>query len=141
MATRTEVLIALKKLSVYYGKETPRERAEVYQEALIDLEPEAIEYAVQTWIRKSPFFPRVCELREVAGEYRGPVGTLSEAFLRMCDEFYFEARLDPAAWEDLAKAFDRAGRVYMAMNVREKFKRFTGIVAQKKGKNVRGGAM
>ncbi len=127
MATQIEILNVLNSLSIYYGKQTPRQRAAVYVETLSDLEPEAIEYAAQVWIKKSPFFPRVCELREAAGEYRGPVNLLDDEFQRMCDTFYYENQLDPVIWESLAKAFDRAGRVHKAAFVREKFLRLAKI--------------
>ena len=126
MATPTEVLNALKKLNVYYSKETPREKIQIYQDTLIDLEPEAIEYAVHSWIKKSPFFPRVSDLREAAYEYRGPVKTLDEEIQRLHDAFCKRQELDPTAWENLAKALDHAGRVYMAMNVRNKYKNYAG---------------
>ena len=129
MATTTQIFTALHELSEYYGKEPGRDKTKLYLETLSDLDPEALKYAVRAWIKKSPFFPRVNELRQLAYEYQVPLqDELADRYERMHEAFFVRRELDIAAWQALAKEFVRSKRYHRALNTRKKLRLILDIV-------------
>lgn len=58
---------AMVALGVAFDQEVPRQRMELYHDALSDLRIEAIEWAVREIIREKVFFPKAKEIRDYAG--------------------------------------------------------------------------
>jgi hypothetical protein len=63
---RRTVVAALAVLSTAFGKEMPDEQIDIYINTLCDLEPDALEQAVQIVIREERFFPAIATLRAAA---------------------------------------------------------------------------
>lgn len=133
MADETQILSALRRLSAYYGKEPSKEQARLYLEMLADLQPAALDFAVRSWIRRSPFFPRISELLEAAARYSpppaDPLWVLLQAQYRLERRFFREGVVDAAQWEDLAQRFEQYGRTYSARACRERLRRYQEMLA------------
>ncbi len=137
MASQLEVLSALRALSNYYGKEPGPQKVNFYLSCLADIDVDALRYAVLAWIKRSPFFPRVSELRQAASEYQPRIDYLAEEYQRLFDAFFLAGELDPAAWEDLAQSFERADRPARADHTRKKFKAMWRMVEEQGEEGVR----
>ena len=126
MADQAQIFAALRKLSRYYGKEPTHDQALIYLELLADLEPAALEYAVQEWIKNSPFFPRLNELLQTARRYMpspaSPVQALRFSQQLLERKFWQERVLDPQEWEALAARFEIAGCVHQATRCRSRLR-------------------
>jgi len=128
MADDEHILFALRKLAIYYGKEPTKEQARIYLEMLAELEQDALDFAVQTWIRHSPFFPRISELLQTASRYM-PEPAPQAYHLRKLQhalerKFIFEGELEAQAWEDLAHRFEINGLSFAASACRKRFQRY-----------------
>jgi hypothetical protein len=122
MATDKQVIHSLKRLVVYYGREPTDEQAEIYVDLLGDLEAWRLRNAVRDWMRKSPFFPKVSELRELALAFPEPrPDYLAAEASYLADKFYFTGELDQEEWDALIKRFERAERPHRAANLRKRF--------------------
>lgn len=128
MADDKHILTTLRKLAVYYGKEPTRAQAQIYLEMLAELEPDALDFAVQAWIRHSPFFPRISELLHTASRYTpepaSPAYHLRKIQYMLERKFTFEGELEAQAWEDLAQRFEFNGLSYSASACRKRFQRY-----------------
>ena len=133
MANDTQILSALRRLSAYYGKEPSKEQARLYLEMLAELEPAALEFAVRSWIRRSPFFPRISELLEAAAQYTpppaDPAWMLFQVQYRLERKVFREGVLDAALWENLVQRFEQYGRTYSARACQERFRRYQEMLA------------
>jgi len=122
MVTDKQVIHSLKRLTVYYGREPTDEQAEIYVDLLGDLDAWRLRNAVQDWMRKSPFFPKVSELRELALAFPEPQPDyLAAAASELADKFYFTGELNREEWDALIERFERAERPYRAANLRKRF--------------------
>jgi hypothetical protein len=134
MATPSQILFALRNLTAYYGKEPTKEQARFYLEMLAELEPAALEHAVQAWIRRSPFFPRISELLQTAANYRpppiDPVRALYQMQYRLEQKFILEGVLDLNFWENLAQRFEANDRSYSASACRKRLGHYQEMLAQ-----------
>jgi hypothetical protein len=124
MADQTQIISLLRKLSAYYGKEPSKEQARVYLELLADLEPAALEFAVQEWIKHSPFFPRINELLQTARRYQPQPLSPTQA-LRYCQgmlerKFWQQGIFNPQEWEALAARFEIHGCLHQAQSCRSR---------------------
>jgi hypothetical protein len=122
MATDTNILTTLRKLSTYYGKEPNKEQARIYLELLAEVEPAALDYAAQEWIKGSPFFPRINELLRTARRYQpppvSPVQALRHSLQLLERKFWQERILDPQEWEALAARYEIHGCEHQAHRCR-----------------------
>jgi hypothetical protein len=137
MAENGKILNSLRKLTAYYGKELTKEQVEVYVEMLAEVETAALDYAVQTWIRRSPFYPRISELLHTAAKYTPPPIEPAQALLRVQHQlewdFFQKGILDPTQWESLAENFERNDRIYTAEACRMRFKNYQAILEKLAG--------
>jgi hypothetical protein len=124
MANDSQILSALRKLSAYYGKEPSKEQARVYLQMLAGLEPAALEYAVEAWIKRSPFFPRINELLQTARTYQPPPISAVQALFhcqRLLErKFWREGLLDAQEWDSLAARFEINGCDHLARRCRSR---------------------
>lgn len=125
MAAKSEILEVLRLLGEYYNRKPSTAQEQVYLRLLGDLEAPALRQAAYLWMAKSPFFPKVNELRAEAEaaaaqpEY-DPLGAQAEALEAA---FYHQGRLDADAWLALAEQLERVGRVHRAERVRQRLAR------------------
>lgn len=136
MADQTQILAALRKLSAYYGKEPTKDQAHIYLELLADLEPAALDFAVQEWLQSSPFFPRLNELLQTARRYQPPAASPAQALghcLRLLErKFWRERVLDQQEWENLAARMEIEGCTHQANRCRSRLRQLQNqIVAEK----------
>jgi hypothetical protein len=128
MAENSQILKALRKLTAYYGKEPTKEKVELYLELLAEVETPALNYAVQTWIKSSPFYPRISELLRTAASYTPPTAPPEKVLLRiqfqLQQDYFSEGKLDPRRWEKLAQDFERHDRIHCAAACRERFRNY-----------------
>jgi hypothetical protein len=128
MAENLQILKALRKLTAYYGKEPTKEQVELYLELLAEVETPALNYAVQTWIKSSPFYPRINELIHTAASYTPPSAPPEKVLLRvqhqLQNDFFLEGKLDPQRWEKLAQDFERHDRIHSAAACRKRFRNY-----------------
>jgi hypothetical protein len=128
MAEYLQILKALRKLTAYYGKELTKDQVELYLELLAEVESPALNYAVQTWIKSSPFYPRISELLRTAASYTPPSAPPEKVLLRiqqqLQNDFFQEGKLDPQRWEKLALDFERHDRIHSAAACRERFQNY-----------------
>jgi hypothetical protein len=133
----SRILSALRKLAVCYGKEPAKEQVEQYVEMLVDVEPAAVDYAVQAWIKRSPFYPRISELLQTAAKYTPPPIEPAQALLRVQHQlewdFFQEGKLDTKRWESLAENFERIDRIYTAEACRKRLKNYQAILTKLEG--------
>ena len=122
MATPEEIINVLEMLSEYYDRTLTRPQLRIYVSQLADIQFMVLKRAAYDWIKGSPFFPRVSELRSSASRYppHEPDYLLQqeEELTRI---FFVEGTLDPAAWEDLARHYDRNDRLERAVMIRRSF--------------------
>ena len=131
MATIKQVLSTIKQLTAYYAREPSDKQVEIYVELLGGLEAWRLQDAAIDWMRKSPFFPKVCELQELAQAYpEPPPDYLAAEASLIADKFYFTGELDQAEWEALIERFERADRPYRAANLRKRYATYTAMRAQ-----------
>jgi hypothetical protein len=134
MAENVKILSALRKLTAYYGKGLTKEQVELYVEMLAEVEAAALDYAVQTWITRSPFYPRISELLQTAARYTPPPASPAQVLLRVQRQlewdFFQKGKLDPQRWEKLAQDFERYDRIYSAEACRKRFKNYQAIHAK-----------
>jgi hypothetical protein len=134
MAENAQIMAALRKLTAYYGKEQTKEQVEFYLEMLAEVEPAALDYAVQTWVKRSQFYPRINELLQTAARYTPPPAEPAHVLLRVQYQlewdFFHEGKLDPQRWETLAENFERHDRIYTAEACRKRFKNYQAILAK-----------
>jgi len=132
MADTSEIISALNKLSAYYGKEPTKAQVRFYLEELTELEPAALEYAIQAWIRSSPFFPRISELLKSASHYTPqPVPTYRTLFQVQWNlewKFFHEGILEMDEWENLAHSFELNNRIYSANACRKRARGYQEIL-------------
>ena len=132
MAENRKIINALRLLAACYGKEPAKEQVETYVEMLAEVEPAALDYAVQAWIKRSPFYPRISELLQTAAKYTPPPIEPAQALLRVQHQlewdFFQEGKLDPRRWESLAENFERNDRIYTAEACRKRFKNYQAIL-------------
>ena len=131
MATINQAPSTIKHLAAYYAREPSDKQIEIYVELLGDLEAWRLQDAAIDWMRKSPFFPKVCELRELGQAYpEPPPDYLAAEASLIADKFYFTGELDQAEWEALIERFERADRPYRAANLRKRYATYTAMRAQ-----------
>jgi hypothetical protein len=132
MSDKEHILSTLRKLANYYGKGPTKDQAEMYLEVLAGLEPEVLNYAVRAWIRKSPFFPRISELLQMAARYTPPAANPIRIILleqyQLEREFYQQGKLDTGKWEALAKRFETHDRIYTAEACRQRLQHYRAIL-------------
>jgi hypothetical protein len=137
MENQSKILKALRRLAVCYAKEPAKEQLEMYVEMLADVGPAAVDYAVQTWIARSPFYPRISELLQTAAKYTPPPMEPAQALLRIQHQlewnFFQEGKLDALQWESLAENFERIDRIYTAEACRKRFRNYQAILAKLEG--------
>ncbi len=137
MAENGKILSALRKLAACYGKEPAKEQVEMYVEMLKEVEPAALDYAVQAWITRSPFYPRISELLQTAAKYTPPPAEPAQVLLRVQHQlewdFYQQGKLDKTQWESLADNFERNDRIYTAQACRKRFKNYQAILEKLAG--------
>lgn len=125
MPDKAFILSALRKLAACYGKQPTRAQTDVYLEMLADVEPAALDYAVNSWIRQSPFFPRINELLRIASQYHKPASSPSHYLYQkqflLEQIFTSEGKLDSQAWEELAQRFELFGMTYSASYCRDRY--------------------
>ncbi len=131
MATIKQVLSTIKQLTAYYAREPSDKQVKIYVELLGDIEAWRLQDAASDWMRKSPFFPKVCELRELAQAYpEPPPDYLAAEASLIADKFYFTGELDQAEWEALIERFEQADRPYRAANLRKRYATYTAMLAR-----------
>jgi hypothetical protein len=132
MAENKQILAALRKLTACYGKVPTKEQVQMYLELLAEVEPVALDYAVQAWIKSSPFYPRINELLRTAACYTPPPAAPEKALLlvqyQLQHVFFQEGKLDPKLWVKLAQDFERYDRIYTAEACRKRFKNYQAIL-------------
>ena len=132
MATEKQVIHSLKRLAAYYGREPTDEQAEIYVDLLGDLDAWRLRGAVRGWMQKSPFFPKVSELLELAAAIPEPQPDyLAAEASHLADKFYFTGELDQEEWDALIERFEHAERPYRAANLRKRYAIYTAMIAQR----------
>lgn len=142
MAASKDAVPLLKSLADAY-RDTRFEQAtlKLYLDHLADIPLPLLKAAVAEHIRSSPWFPKISELRQaaarlantehfetlapapLAGETAAEVWSLIIDAQALEDAYYTEGRLEPAAWQSVAAAFDRLDRPFRAEFTREKLRR------------------
>lgn len=132
MATDAEILSLLRLVAEYYGQEVNETQARLWLR-LLELYPApVIEKAVVAHIKRSKWFPKVSEIRDLCAElnpsngYR--VDSLVGELLQLENAFYEARQLDPPAWERLARRFERVGRTERAANTRQRLANLQAIL-------------
>lgn len=136
-STPDQVLSVLSMLAEYYGKEPSEAQASLYLDALSDLDHPILQESARQWIRRSPFFPKISDLLEIARDIPAVVPDyLANRAQMLEDDFYYDRTLDPQAWQELAEAFERADRPHRAQHTRKKYAAFVAIIEQESGPEV-----
>ena len=95
-----------------------------------------MDYAVQTWIKSSPFYPRISELLKTAKSYTTPPAPPAQVLLRvqyqLQNDFFKKGQLDAQRWEKLAQDFERHDRIHSAQACRKRFQNYQAIQAKAK---------
>jgi hypothetical protein len=126
-----QVLAVLSLLAEYYNHEPSEAQANIYLDALSDLDPSVLDDSARLWIHRSPFFPKVSELLEIARSVPAPTPDyLANQAQMLEDDFYYDRTLDPQAWLDLAEEFEKADRPHRALHTRQKLAAFLAILEQ-----------
>jgi hypothetical protein len=126
-----QVLAVLSLLTEYYNHEPSEAQANIYLDALSDLDPSVLDDSARLWIHRSPFFPKVSELLEIARSVPAPTPDyLANQAQMLEDDFYYDRTLDPQAWLDLAEEFEKADRPHRALHTRQKLAAFLAILEQ-----------
>jgi hypothetical protein len=129
--THKQVIAVLSKLAAYYSKEPTEEQAIIYLDALSRLEPSVLNESARLWINRSPFFPKVSELLQIAGEIPVlPRDDLVNMVMVLEHAFYHDRTLDEQAWLDLANAFYKADRPYRARHTLQTLAAYQSILEQ-----------
>ena len=130
-STPDQVLSVLKLLAEYYNHEPTETQASIYLDALSDLDPVPLQESARRWIRRSPFFPKVSDLLQIARQIPSPApDTLAYRVQALEDAFYADRTLDPQAWLALADEFEHADRPHRALHTRQKLAAFQDIIEQ-----------
>ena len=128
-STPDQVLSVLKLLAEYYNHEPTETQASIYLDALSDLDPVPLQESARRWIRRSPFFPKVSDLLQIARQIPSPApDALAYRVQALEDAFYAEGRLDPAEWERLAVQFEQLDRPHRAASTRGKLRSLQTIL-------------
>ena len=115
-STPDQVISVLKLLAEYYNHEPTETQASIYLDALSDLDPVPLQESARRWIRRSPFFPKVSDLLNIARTIpKSAPDTLAYRVQALEDAFYEDRALDPQAWLALADEFERADRPHRAL--------------------------
>ena len=136
MAEGNEILNTLQILVDYYGKEPTEAQARLYLQTLDDIPADFLTRAALAWIQRSPFFPKVNELRKLAGDlYVGEAQPRSDILGARAviyeDAFYQDGVLDVEAWERLITDLESVNRSARANQVRRKFLHIQSIYKQR----------
>jgi hypothetical protein len=132
MATDSEILSSLRMVTEYYGQEVNETQVRLWLRLLEPYPALVIEKAVVTHIERSKWTPKVSEIRDLCAElnpsngYR--VDSLVGDLVQLENAFYDARQLDPAAWERLARRFERVGRVERAANTRQRLANLQAIL-------------
>ena len=130
-STPDQVISVLKLLAEYYNHEPTETQASIYLDALSDLDPVPLQESARRWIRRSPFFPKVSDLLQIARQIPSPApDALAYRVQALEDAFYADRTLDPQAWLALADEFERADRPHRALHTRQKLAAFQDIIEQ-----------
>ncbi len=127
----TDTLSILKRIATAYPEKRLDEATlKVYLDELADIPAPLLDQAVKRHIQNSPWFPHVSELRKAALQIAGAADFASVYppgvdFLALeaheLENAYFKrAEFDPAAWDRLARQFERCGRSCRAEELRLK---------------------
>jgi hypothetical protein len=134
MAEKAQILTALRKLAACYNKEPTQAQVQLYLEMLEEVEQPALDFAVQTWIKTSPFYPRINELLKTAASYAPPPAPPAQVLLmiqyQLQHDFYKKGQLDPERWEKLAQDFERHDRIHSAQACRKRFRNYQSLQAK-----------
>ena len=118
---REQVLAVLEMLCEYYRYTLTSTQLSIYVNHLADLDPYKLRQAAESLIDRSPYFPRVSDLRSAASKQLPPD---PEILFREADElrnaFFRDGSLDPDTWEDLARRLELAGYIEYAEMIRIK---------------------
>lgn len=124
----------------------------LYLDSLADIPAWLLERAIQRHIQTSVWFPKIAELRQLAGQIantrdfgallpphpldatEGEAWALRARAQELEDAFYAEGRLEPEEWEQLAAGFERLDRPERAAYTREKLRRLE-VVREKRLSN------
>jgi hypothetical protein len=119
MSTPSEIVAILELLSEYYNRTLTKPQVRIYVRQLKDLDPHQLEKAAYAWIDRSPFFPRISELRDTAAVIKSPQQDLmyleAQSLKR---EFFISHTLDTGKWKNLIQRLTRSGRLEYANHLR-----------------------
>ena len=117
-------------LATVYDKDLSREQAAAYVEALSDLPEETLKRAADELTRKQKWFPKIAELRSLAGQFSRTL-TGGDAIVERLNHLYDQA-LDGAfeaeIWMKLIIQLRVSNREECADAWRTRYDHFTGAV-------------
>ena len=145
MATPEEILSFLENLlHAFPGQKISRDTFQVYIDHLSDIHPYLLQRCADNFIAKSTWFPRVSEIRAEAARIVGPhmvsaweppKNLLMVRFHELENQFFHHRILDPDAWINLAKEFERRDRPYSAEGSRRRLAIFQQLLAEEESTN------
>ncbi len=142
MASTAEIMNCPEKLtSAYPGVERTRETLDLYVEMLADIPGYVLKRAVEEYLVKANWFPKISELRQAAAKVAGTsrfwelpepqVDSLRGEAVHLEHLFFPQGILDEETWEQLADQFEQAGRGYGTERIHKKAE---GLPGDQRGK-------
>ena len=112
----TKILDVIVGLDDYYATKMPKARIDTYLRTLEDINPDALAWAADEWVKAGkPFMPKVSELRVLASKFRVSDGRnyLTAEYVQLKDAYCHGAdNLDEL--RAVAAKLKRADNMYMA---------------------------
>lgn len=138
MARDNEIIPILRRLALAFpGQKLEMETLGIYVARLRDIPGWLLNQTIDQLIESAAFFPKIAEIRETAAKIANTkdfellppylIDKLIEEAQALEDAFYYEKRLEPKEWEDLARRFEEIDRPFRAAYAREKLRRLTLI--------------
>ena len=130
---RVEVLEVLKYLQDIYHKALTEADSRSYTEYLVEINPVQLRMAAVRCVESSAFFPRIAELRKLAGEaVIQPLAAFANRRFVLEQRFYRDGVLDGMAFDALHREMWRAGYWDAANHLRKVQGRLKSLATARK---------
>ena len=135
-----DILAILERLNqAYPEKRLDKHTLKIYVEELADIPASLLDQAATQIIRRSTYFPRISELRQVAQQLAGierfssvslpGVGYLDFEAEKLENDYFRRAKFDIKVWDNLADKLERVGRPHRAAELREKASHIQAMIS------------
>lgn len=115
---------AIATLSGYYHNPLSETELELYLRHLDGISARALQYAVDTWIEREKWFPKISALLDLADKWQPAPWEMADrlaiAQQNLVDEFTQTGELDQGAWEALIDEYKQADRPARADSLRRR---------------------